>query len=171
MPKPAPNTYPIYFKQYIDQVIESDLSTAFSNQLPIIKDLLINITAKKSEQAYASAKWTLKELLQHIIDTERIFSYRALCFSRKEIVSLPGFDENIYAANSNANAREWLYLVEEFIAVRLSTECLFNSFSAEVMTFSGISNNNKITVNSIGFIILGHFNHHKKIIEERYLPN
>ena len=83
--------------------------------------------------------------------------------------SLPGFDENEYAANSNGNARKWQDLIDEFVTVRKGTEIMFNSFTDEMLETSGISNNNPVTVKSLGFITLGHFNHHKKIIEERYL--
>lgn len=169
MPKPSPSTYPAYFKNYVDQVSEEDLTTAFSNQLPVIKSLLNSITEEKSTYAYDTGKWTLKELLQHMIDTERIFNYRALCIARKETASLPGFDENTYAQNSNANSRSWQSMADEFLAVRKTTEYLFESFSQQALDASGISNNNPVSVNSIGFTTIGHFYHHKKVIEERYL--
>ncbi|MEO7762982.1 MAG: DinB family protein, partial [Ferruginibacter sp.] len=133
MPKPSPTTYPEYFKKYVDQVPEEDLATAFSNQLPVVKDLLNSIPEEKSMYAYDTGKWTLKELLQHMTDTERIFNYRALCIARKETVSLPGFDENTYAAHSNANARTWQDLVDEFLAVRRSTELLYKSFTGDAL--------------------------------------
>lgn len=169
MPKPSPSSYVAYFKRYVDQVPEEDLLTAFENQLPVITQLLSSITEEKSMYAYDTGKWTLKELLQHMIDTERIFNYRALCIARKEKASLPGFDENAYAEHSNANARSWQDLVEEFLAVRKSTGFLYKSFSAEALEYAGISNNNPVTVNSLGFTTIGHFYHHKKIMEERYL--
>jgi hypothetical protein len=169
MSKPLLTSYPVYFQRYVDQVQEDDLLTAFKNQLQVIRPFLSSISEEKSMYAYAEGKWTLKELLQHMIDTERIFNYRALCIARKETVSLPGFDENNYAANSNANTRKWKDLVEEFLLVRRSTEILFNSFSDEMLETSGVSNNNPVTVKSLGFITVGHFNHHKKVIEERYL--
>jgi hypothetical protein len=169
MPKPSPTTYPEYFKRYVDQVPEEDLATAFSNQLPVVKDLLGSITEEKSMYAYAPGKWTLKELLLHMTDAERIFNYRALCIARKETVSLPGFDEDTYAANSNANSRTWQDLVDEFLAVRRSTEFLYKSFSPEALDASGISNNKPVTVNSLGFTTLGHFYHHRKVIAERYM--
>ncbi|MEP7256284.1 MAG: DinB family protein [Ferruginibacter sp.] len=169
MPKPSLTSYPAYFQKYVSQVPEEDLLTAYQNQLPIIKEFLSKITEEKSAYAYADDKWTLKEVLQHIIDTERIFNYRALCISRKEITSLPGFDENDYAANSNGNGRKWLDMVEEFLTVRKGTEIMFKSFTDEMLETSGLSNNNPATVNSIGFTTLGHFYHHKKVIEERYL--
>jgi hypothetical protein len=169
MPKPSPETYFAYFKRYVDLVPEEDLAAAFSNQLPVIKDFLKAITEEKSTYAYAPGKWTLKELLQHVTDTERIFNYRALAIARKETALLPGFDEDSYAANSNANNRTWLTLVDEFLAVRKSTEFLYASFNAEMLDASGIASNNPLTVNSIGFTTLGHFYHHKKVMEERYL--
>jgi uncharacterized damage-inducible protein DinB len=169
MPKPSPETYFAYFKRYVDLVPEEDLSTGFQNQLPIIKELLNSITEEKSTYAYAPGKWTLKELLQHITDTERIFNYRALAIARKETASLPGFDEDSYAANSNANGRTWQTLVDEFLVVRQSTQFLYDSFTDEMLEASGIASNNPLTVNSLGFTTLGHFYHHKKVMEERYL--
>src|SRR4051794_21532506 len=93
---PSPTNVPGYFKVYIDQVVEKDLATAFTNQSQVIKDLLPSITEEKSMFAYAPGKWSIKELLQHLTDAERIFSYRALCFARKEAAVLPSFEENDY---------------------------------------------------------------------------
>lgn len=169
MPKPSPLTYPAFFKNYVDQVPEEDLSLAFSNQLPVITTFLNTITEERSGYAYDAGKWTLKEVLQHIIDTERIFNYRALCIARKETVSLPGFDEKAYAENAHANNRSWQSLVDEFLAVRASTGFLYAPLSDEVLSYAGISNNHPVTVISLGFTTIGHFYHHKKIIEERYL--
>ena len=170
MSKPSPNSYPVYFQRYIDQVPEEDLFIAFKNQAPIIRDFLATITEEKSFHFYAADKWTLKELLQHMIDTERVFNYRALSFARKEKASLPGFEENAYAASSNANSRTWQSMLDEFIIVRESTTLLFNSFSEEALQTSGIANDHHTSVMAVGFILLGHFYHHKKVIEERYLP-
>lgn len=169
MPKPIPNTYAVYFQQYIDQVREEDLFKAFETQQPLIQELLSAVNEEKSSFAYAEGKWTLKELLQHIIDTERIFNYRALCFARKEAHSLPGFDENEYAANSNSGSRTWQELAHEFKVVRDSTLALYQSFSESVLNHCGTANNNTTSVLATGFITIGHFYHHKKVIEERYL--
>lgn len=170
MPKPNAADYSEFFGRYITQVAEDDFDDAFKNQSLLIPQFLDAISEKKSMNSYAEGKWTLKELLQHITDTERILSYRALCIARKETVSLPSFDENEYAANSFANARNWQSLVNEFINHRKSVEDLFNSFNKEMLLHKGIANHNTINVLSLGFIIAGHFNHHKRIIEERYLP-
>jgi hypothetical protein len=169
MNKPSPTTYLSYFERYVNQVPEDDLFTAFENQLPIVKSFLAAIPTEKQTYAYAEGKWTLKEMLLHIIDTERIFSYRALCIARGEKNSVLGFDEDEYASHSNANDRSWESLVEEFWAVRQSTILLFKSFSNEALQKSGLANNNPLTVISAGFILLGHFYHHKKVAEERYL--
>ncbi len=168
MSKPSSTTYPPYFQKYIDLVPDEDLMSGFTNQTAIIQNLLVSISEEKSGYAYAPGKWTLKDLLQHVIDTERIFCYRSLCFARKETFHLPGFDENDYAANASANERTWQSMAEEFVAVRQSTELLFKSFSAEELTRMGIANNIPTSVASMGFIALGHVYHHKKIIEEKY---
>lgn len=168
MSKPSPEKYPAYVQEYINQVPEDNLDPAFKNQAAIIEQFLTGITEEKSMYSYAPGKWTIKEMLLHITDAERIFSYRALCFARKEKTSLPGFEEDEYAANSNANERSWKSIVEEFFAVRKATELLFNSFSEATMQIVGNANNKPTSVASIGFIALGHFYHHKKILEERY---
>ncbi len=169
MSKPLNTDYPQYFGRYINQVSEENLSDAFKNQFPQIEIFLHSVDEDKSTYAYAPGKWTLKELLQHIIDGERIFDYRALCFARKETISLPSFDENLYAGNSNANARSWKSLSNEFINVRRTTEDLYNSFSDETLQQKGTANNNSSSVLSLGYIIIGHVTHHIKVVEEKYL--
>ena len=169
MSKPLPNNYAAFFQRYIDQVPENDLTAAFKNQTAGIASFLNSITEEQSMHAYAAGKWTIKEMLQHIIDTERIFVYRALCFARGEKNSLPGFEENDYAANSHANNRTWKSLTEEFIATRQSTERMFESFTEDALNAAGISNNNPMSTASAGFIIVGHYYHHKKVLLERYL--
>ncbi len=168
MLKPSPTTYPAYFQRYINQVPEEELFTAFKNQLPAVKEFIASVSEEHSLYAYAEGKWTLKEVLQHIIDAERIFAYRALCFARKDSTSLPSFEENEYAANSNANSRTWQSLADEFLAVRKTTEMLFESFTEEALQAVGVANNNPTSVAALGFITLGHFYHHKKIADERY---
>jgi hypothetical protein len=169
MPKPLATDYPEYFGKYINQVAEEDLTEAFKNQFPKLDIFLRSIDEEKAGYTYAPGKWTLKELLQHVIDGERIFNYRALCFARKETISLPSFDENVYAENSNANARTWKSLSNELINVRRSTEDLFKSFSEEMLHNKGTANNNSISVLSLGFIIIGHVTHHIKVVEEKYM--
>src|SRR6478609_2265611 len=134
MPDPIRTSQPGYFRVYLDQVNEKELAQAFTNQSVIINDFLPSITEEKSVFAYAPGKWTLKEMLQHIIDAERVFAYRALCFARNETTVLPSFDENEYAAASQGNGRTWQSLIEEFIAVRASHQLMYNSFTQEMLS-------------------------------------
>jgi len=107
--------------------------------------------------------------LQHVIDAERVFAYRALRFSRKDATPLASFDENAYAQNANAKERTLQSLKDEFNALRHATDLLLQSFNAEQLNSKGIASNKSITVNALAFIIYGHLLHHKKLIEERYL--
>src|SRR5258708_6669446 len=160
---------PEFYHNYINQVKEDDLMTAFANQTPVLFNFLQTIPKGKYDHAYAAAKWTIREMLQHLIDAERVFSYRALRFARKDDTPLPGFDENLFAQNSKANKRDWNDLVEEFRAVRKATELLYNSFDEEQLNASGIASNSSNYVLGFGFISIGHSLHHIKLISERYL--
>ncbi|WP_303318554.1 DinB family protein [Flavivirga abyssicola] len=117
---------------------------------------------------YESNKWTPKELLQHVIDTERILTYRALCISRLEPKALLSFDENTYADNSNANHRSIKDLLKEFRLVRQSTVPLFESFNEDMLHRAGMSSETKINTLALGFTIIGHAKHHFKVLNERY---
>jgi hypothetical protein len=169
MARPSPTDYPEYFAKYVQQVSEDELIPAMRASLQEIVSFLDSIPATKAEYRYAEGKWTVKEVLQHLIDAERIFAYRALCFARKEKQSLPGFDENEYAQNSDLSARSLKDLKEELLAVRETVYMLFRGFSAEMIKNQGIANNKPFTVNSMGYIIMGHVRHHFNILKERYL--
>ncbi|MEP6926487.1 MAG: DinB family protein [Ginsengibacter sp.] len=167
--KSKSGTYPQNFQRYIDEVKEDDLEMAFKNQMPAAEFFFQSISEEVSKRKYAEDKWTIKELLQHIIDAERVFAYRALCFARKDEHTLPSFDENEYAANSNANDRYWQDMVAEFSLVRKSTEYLYNSFRNEAINAIGKASDYTMGVSTLGFVIVGHVNHHIKIIQERYI--
>ena len=169
MSKPSTSTYPAYFNTYIKLVQEDDVKSALKNQTPAAEKFFNSISEEKSLFKYAEGKWTIKEVLQHLIDAERIFGYRALAFARKDKNILPSFEENAYAAHSHANNRRWKELIEEFIAVRKSTEILFNSFTEEDLNTSGKASDYEITVLALGFTTAGHAAHHLNIIRERYL--
>ena len=128
-----------------------------------------NIPMDKFDYRYAEGKWTIKEIIQHIIDTERIFAYRALRISRNDKTPLPGFDENEYINNTAANNRGLQDLLTEFSAVRHSNIFLFKSLSVEQLERTGIASNAGVSVRAIGFIMIGHQKHHQKVFEERYL--
>src|SRR5690606_257418 len=128
-----------------------------------------DIPMEKHDYRYDVGKWTIKEIIQHLIDCERIFAYRALRFSRNDKTELPGFDENHYAANCEANQRHLKDLLMEFSLVRHSTLALFRSFSKETLQRKGRANQVEISVRALGFMIIGHQEHHKKVFQERYL--
>lgn len=169
MPRPDLSRVPVWFHGYINQVKENNLKDALSNQSAYLFKFLKKIPVAKHNYRYAKGKWTIKEVIQHIIDAERVFTYRALCVARKEEQNLPGFDENIYADNSKASKRNWNDMLEEFKALRKATELLYRSFDKAQLDTSGISNNNPIYVNAICFVTVGHVEHHVRILKERYL--
>ena len=169
MPRPDLSRVPKWYHGYINHVAQDDLMTAMKDQAVSFARFLESIPADKHDYRYADDKWTIKELVQHILDAERIFVYRALCFARKDATNLPSFEENDYAANSKAGNRDWNELIEEFSTLRRSTEIMFGSFDEEQLDSTGKSNNNPIYVLAIGFIIVGHVTHHVKVMEERYL--
>jgi DinB family protein len=158
-----------YQLAYIALVKEEEIGKALEKSTQQFKKLLKKIPRKKIDYAYAEGKWTIREILQHIIDTERVFNYRALSFGRKDATPLPGFDENSWAGQAGASHRKWEDLVEEFKAVRKSTEALFASFSDDQLSFTGQANGNPLNTVAIGFLIPGHLAHHVKILKERYL--
>src|SRR5690348_6196592 len=131
MSRPDLNRVPPFYHNYIKQVPEDDLMTSFKNQTPALIKFFESIPANKIDYAYAEGKWTIKEVVQHIIDAERIFTYRCLRFARKDSTPLPGFEENLFAETAKADKRNWNDLLEELKAVRKSTELLFGSFDAE----------------------------------------
>ncbi len=158
-----------YFIRYTDLVLEDDINTALEKQYQEFSKFLETIPSSKQEYAYAEGKWTIKDVVQHIIDAERVFAYRALCFARKDKTSLPGFDENLYADTANGNLRSWDDLVAEFKVVRQSTIYLFQSFNEEQLNAAGIANGNPNYVLGLGYITVGHCTHHVNILQERYL--
>lgn len=170
MPKPDYSRIPKWYHTYLKLVKESDLQKALSKQQKTITSFLKKIPEDKQNYRYAKGKWTIKELLQHIIDSERVFAFRALSFSRQDTSPLPGFDEDSWAAKTNPAKREWKDMIDEFAAVRTSTILLYKSFNKKQLQLNGVANNNSVYVEGIGFIIAGHAEHHLSVIKERYLP-
>lgn len=161
---------PSFYQGYVQKVGEIDLLKALNLSLKELEGIDLKLWEKLHRQSYFPGKWTLNELMQHIIDTERIMSYRALCFARGEQRSLPGYDENAYAALSDANERSIPALYKEWICLRKSTIDLFQSFSSQAFMRSGMANDNIMSVGALGFIIVGHERHHLDVIQQLYLP-
>ena len=163
------NEYSPYFKSYITLVETTNLFEALTTSLEELVATVENLPEEKLLYKYAEGKWSIKELIQHLIDTERILSYRALRFSRSDTTDLHGFDEDWYVKNSNGNERDISDLLEELTLLRRSTILLFNSFSNEMLTMSGSTDESSMSVRALGFIVAGHQMHHLKIIRSRYL--
>jgi uncharacterized damage-inducible protein DinB len=160
---------PEYFHKYINLAADDDLDTAFEKLQTELVSFLKGIPKKKWNYRYAEGKWTVKEVVQHIIDADRVFAYRALCFARKDQTPLPPFDENIFAANSKADSRSKKELLRELKAVQEGSALLFRSFDTEQLEQPGVASGKPTYVKGIGYILVGHAWHHKKVLEERYL--
>ncbi|HVG12522.1 MAG TPA: DinB family protein [Flavisolibacter sp.] len=169
MPKPDLSSVPEWYHKYIIAVPEDDLVRAFENHSALLQDTLQGLSEKAWDHRYAPEKWSIKEMVQHIIDAERIFCYRALSFARKEGAALPGFDEVAYALSSKADKRSSNSLLDELKVVQQGSTYLFLSFDEEQRATSGIANGALISVNAVGFILIGHCLHHLSILNERYL--
>jgi len=169
MARPDLSKVASFYHNYINLVTPDDIVTAFKTETPKLFQFINAIPAGKQDYRYADGKWSIKELLQHMIDAERIFCYRALRFARKDTTPLSGFDENSYADNAKTENRKWDELADEFKTVRKGSEYMFCSFDEEQLKSSGISSNNSISVLAIGYIVVGHALHHINILKERYL--
>ena len=158
-----------YYKQYVDLVEDIDLLDALQKGYKTIAQFFDSIPQNKLEFRYASGKWTSKDILLHLIDTERVFTYRALYFARNLNSDLEGFDENIFAQYADANTRSMDSLIKEYHSVRSATITFFQNLSENKFEHTGIANNNILSVRACGFIICGHEIHHTNVVRERYL--
>jgi hypothetical protein len=166
--RPDPSEYPAPFKTYVDAVPEGDLLALLA------EDHAVKLVAgveevRASSYAYAPGKWTIKQIVGHISDTERIFSYRALRIARGDETPLPGFEQDGYVDHAKANGRTLASLLEEFTAVRKATIALFESFEPEDWQRRGSASGYSTTVRGLAFALTGHERHHGRILRERYL--
>lgn len=161
--------YPPHFDRYISLVQDEELKFILNKQLTEAESFFNSIPENKWDYKYEENKWSLKEVLQHITDTERVFCNRAFVFARKDPNIIQSFNENEYAKNSGADYKNPKDLLEEFLAVRKSTSLLFNGFSDEQLNAVGKSATYEMDVKAVGYMIAGHFAHHINIINEKYL--
>lgn len=161
--------YATFYKPYIEVLGEGVLMNELEQSLSFFINFLKTIPSEKYEFRYAEGKWTIKDIVQHLIDAERIFAYRALRIARKDKTPLPGFEENEYVETALANKRVMNDLMDEFTTVRKATITLFKTFTEEQLLQMGTASEKPVSVRAIGFITLGHQKHHEKIIKERYL--
>ena len=161
---------PQYFDRYINLVADVELRQAFEDSIGQLDELDRNLLARLDGRIYAPGKWTVKGILQHVIDWERILSYRSLLFARREGSAPQGIDEGRLAENMSAEKRPLDDLIDELRTARVSTKAMFDSFDDEMLRNKGVNWKYEISVLAMGFSIVGHQIHHLKIIEEKYHP-
>jgi len=166
--RPQPDEYSAYAARYVDLVGDEPILEILENLQESTYDLLMGISEEKAAYPYADDKWTIKQVVGHMADTERVFAFRALAFSR-EAVELPGFDQDVYMENTTFNFRSLEDIADEFKTVRQSTLYLLSSLTEEQSTQKGIASGNPVSVRGLAYMIAGHELHHIKILKERYL--
>lgn len=167
--RPDLDLLPPYYRRYAEQVMNLEIEEALHQSLHDMLKTIESIPEEKGTYRYGLGKWSIKELLCHVIDAERIFAYRALRFARNDKTPLHGFEENDYAPEANAEARTLDQIKREIKNLRYSTVDLFNSFTPEMLNRKGSANNVEVSVKNLGYIIPGHMLHHRQVLMERYL--
>jgi hypothetical protein len=170
MQKPLGNEYPQnkYFSYYIEQVDYQNVIEALTVNKDVVINLYKSLTEEQKNFRYEVGKWSPKEILGHLTDTERIFSYRALCIARGEKQSLPSFDENDYANAAQFSLQSFESLLEQYRLVREGSLALFTTFTDEVASQIGVANGNPVSAKALVWMIAGHEIHHLKVLKERY---
>jgi len=161
--------YASSYAPYITTLDNVDLTEELEISVHRLIRFVQDIPMEKFDYRYAPDKWTIKDILQHLIDAERVFSYRALRFARQDKTPLPGFDEDKYAISANGSDRSIMELLTELAVVRQSTLSLFKTFSNDILMRKGVASGHEMSVRALGFVIIGHQNHHQRIFKERYL--
>jgi len=167
--RPRSADYQLYYDRYIQLVKEEDALTALQHAFETFLTFIEKVPEKKGNYRYDPEKWTIKEVVQHLMDTERIMAYRALRFSRNDLTNLSGFDQETYIQEASMDNRSLESLIEEYKLVRANTLVLYEYFDQEMLGRSGVANDAYVTVNAIGYIIAGHELHHMRILKEKYL--
>lgn len=161
--------YPEYYHTYISKVHEPDLLMAMLKNKKSTEAIYRNIVGDKADYRYSEGKWSIKEVLMHIIDTERVMAYRALRIARNDQTPLPGFDQDVFAREYQLDHVNLDQIVEEFLAVRNASILLFRHISKDQLAYTGVASGWKISTNALFHVIVGHAEHHNAIILERYL--
>jgi hypothetical protein len=167
--RPSPGTYPAYFENYIPLVKQNSVMEAFDQNWKELNEFVSKIPIQKENYAYGPGKWTIKQVIHHLADTERIMTYRALRFARKDPQQPLPFEEDLYAANSELQNRDLKDIMAEFETIRKASVSLFRTFSGETLQRSGTTGGGNCTVLALGFMVCGHAVHHMNVIRERYL--
>jgi len=167
--RPAFDEYAPYYEKYISQVTDDDVVAALDRQLTDNRTMLLSISESKASVTNEPGKWSVKQILGHVLDSERVFAYRALRFARNDPTPLPGFDQNDFMRDAPFGSRSLAELVSEFEHVRNSTLHLFRSLSPEAWLRSGLADEKRVSVRALAFIIAGHDRHHMSILRRRYV--
>jgi len=168
MKRPADNEYASFFRGYVDLVPEEDLLGVLESQGGLLRRFAAGVPRDRETFAYAPGKWTIRQVMGHLGDGERVFGFRAFCFGRGDQTPLPGFDENEYVERSRYNEAPLLELAEDFVQSRESNLRTFRGFGEEEWSRSGVANGNAVTVRALAFVMAGHVRHHLKVLHERY---
>ncbi|RDV16244.1 DinB family protein [Pontibacter diazotrophicus] len=166
---PSPEEHNGFLSNYVQQAKTDDLIEGLTASYVFITGMVQGLTDEQLLFRYAPGKWSIKEVMVHMVDTERIFSYRALRFARQDKTELPGFDQDQYVLPAKADARDINSIIAEYTSLRTATIELFKSFDEEALQQRGVASGLEVSVRALGYIILGHEVHHQKIIRERYL--
>jgi hypothetical protein len=169
--KPDASEYPPYYTPYIQQAEDTDLITALKKSEKELIELIHLIPEDLGDYRYEREKWSIKEVLIHLNDAERVFAYRALRFARNDKTELAGFDENAWVPESNAHQRTLKDILKEHAYVRQGTISLFENITDQMALRKGLANGKEISVRALGFIICGHAVHHARVVRERYLKS
>src|SRR5215470_274982 len=169
MTKPESTEYPPYFEKYISLAHDEEIVVTLGKQIESTLSLIRGLSAAQGDHYYAPGKWSVKEVIGHLIDAERIFAYRAMRFARNDATPLPGFDENGFVANADFGSRSLADLADEFEHTRKSNVYLFKSLDGESSLRPGVASDNRLSVRAIAYIIAGHELHHVGILRSRYL--
>ena len=169
IPQPQSGEYSPYYDRYLAAVPEGDVFQLLERGVEKLAILLDDLTEEQSGYRYAADKWTIKEVVVHMIDVERVFAYRALRFSRNDETPLPGFEQDDYVREGNADERTLRDLLHEYRAVRAATLALFRGMNDVMLERRGVANGAEMTVRAVPWIIVGHERHHVEILKQRYL--
>jgi hypothetical protein len=169
MTRPQTSEAAVYYFKYIDLITSDDILPAIEQQLGEMLQFLSGISEEKSLHSYAPGKWTIREVLNHVNDGERVFSARAFWFARGFNDALPSFEQDVAVQAAQANNTSWADLVEEFKNVRLATISFFKSLPEEAWDRAGIASDNPVSVRALAYIIAGHVAHHQHVLQEKYL--
>ena len=169
--RPSPSEHAPYYSRYIDLVPPGDIFAILAQQSETFMKLLSTVDNERAEFRYAPGKWKLKEVVGHVIDTERVFAFRAFAFSRNDKNSFPGMEQEEYAAGANYDPRDFAGIVDEFLEVRRASVVLFRNFDPGMFLRKGTASGFEFSVRCLPFIIAGHELHHRQILVDRYLKH